>query len=326
MVLCNHQSLSSWLNVCINAASGRIGLGHLKRCLSIAQELKRLRHNVEFCVDDDSHLIREKGFVVRKIIDEYDMILLDLYDVDNDLLATCKRKCRLLARIDDASPSLFKDRISDVIINGNSYADKKLYGSIMRSGLCLLAGSRFVPMDRKMCRARRKYRVRKNVRNITVTFGGADRDYTIRVCKKITSLDLDANIVVLNGASLKHELGHSGKLKLLPFVDNMHEILLKSDIIVCSSSSTIWQAAAVGVPCITFQTADNQLRIFENVKKKKTGIALPEGSIDDGMLEKAIRQLNYSKRKTVSKAARKTVDCRGSQRIAAHLHRLLINS
>lgn len=326
MVLFNYQSLLSWLNVCINAASGSIGLGHLKRCISIAQELKRLRHDVEFYVDDDSHLIREKGFVVRKIIEEYDMILLDRYDVDNDMLATYKRKCRVLARIDDASPNLFKDSISDVIINGNSYADKKLYSSIMRSGLSLLAGSRFVPMDTKMCLARRKYRVRKDIRNITVTFGGADSDYTVRVCEKVASLDLDANILVLDGARLKRELGSSGKLKLLPFVDNMHEILLKSDVIVCSSSSTCWQAAAVGVPSITFQTADNQLRIFEYTKKKKTGIALPESSIDDGMLEKAIRQLDYSKRKTLSKAARKTVDGRGSQRIAAHLHRLLINT
>jgi spore coat polysaccharide biosynthesis predicted glycosyltransferase SpsG len=81
----------------------------------------------------------------------------------------------------------------------------------------------------------------------------------------------------------------------------------------------------VGVPCITFQTAKNQLRIFEYIRKTKIGIALSEGSIEDGTLEKAIRQLSYNTRRTFSKASRKKVDCRGSQRIAAHLHRLLIS-
>lgn len=252
------------------------------------------------------------------------MILLDRYDVDKKLLDACKERCLLLARIDDASPQLFKDRISDVIINGNAYANKKLYDSIARDGLHLLAGGRFVPMDRRMCRARRKYRVRKNIKNIVVTFGGSDSNYTLEICKKIASLDLNTNILVLNGARLKSELIHLKKLQLMPFVGNMHEILMKSDVIICSSSSTCWQAAAIGVPCITFQTAGNQQRVFEYVKKTKIGMAMGESSIDDGMLEKAIRQLNYAKRKTFSSAARKAIDCRGSLRIAAYLHRLLI--
>jgi UDP-2,4-diacetamido-2,4,6-trideoxy-beta-L-altropyranose hydrolase len=324
MVLCNHQFHSIWLNVCVVTASGGVGLGHLKRCLSIAHELKRLHHDVEFYIDG-SHgpLVSEKGFRVRKTIEKHDMILVDRYDVSNDMLAMYKKKCRLLARMDDASPHLFKDRLSDVIVNGNPYANKKLYSDIARSGLSLLVGSPFVPMDGKMCQARRKYRVKRNVRNITVTFGGADRKFTLRICKKIASLDLDANVTVLNGARLKRDLGRFRKLKLLPFVDNMHEILLGSDIVICSSSSTFWQVAAVGVPCITFQTADNQLQIFEYARKKKTGIALPHGSIKDGRLEKAICQLDYSKRKALSKAARKTVDCSGAQRIAARLHKLM---
>jgi spore coat polysaccharide biosynthesis predicted glycosyltransferase SpsG len=301
-------------------------MGHLKRCLSIALELKRLRHDVEFYVDGDhAGLIQKNGFRLRTNIDKCDMIFLDRYEIDNDVLTIYKRKCRILARLDDASPDLFKDRISDVIINGNAYADEKLYDGIARRGLTLLVGGRFVPMDRKICRARSRYRVRKNVRNIVVTIGGTDRDYTVRICKKVASMDLDANIVVLNGARLKSRLGDSGRLKLLPFVNNIHEILRGSDIIVCSSSSTYWQAAAVGIPCITFKTADNQLRIFEYAMKTKIGIALPESSIEDGTLEKAIRQMTYRKRTTISKVARETVDCKGSQRIAAHLHRLLIS-
>lgn len=303
-------------------------MGHLKRCLSIAQELKRLHHNVEFVVDnvvESKDPIRKGGFVLRKSADlQYDMILVDRYDVHNDMLAMHKRKCRLLARIDDAFPHLLNDRISDVIINGNSYANKKLYRNIARKGLHLLLGSRFIPMDRKMCFARRKYQVRRNVKNITVTFGGADTNYTSRICKKVAALDLNANIIVPNGARLEHKLAiYSSKLDLLPFVDNMHDILQKSDIIICSSSSTYWQSAAVGVPCIAFQTADNQLNIFQYIKRTRLGIALPENSINDGILDKAITQLDYGRRRALSVAMRKTVDCRGSERIATYLHKLV---
>jgi UDP-2,4-diacetamido-2,4,6-trideoxy-beta-L-altropyranose hydrolase len=309
------------LNICIDAAGGAAGLGHLKRCISIAQELKRLHHNVEFYVSysGNDSLIRKSGFSIKNAIKECDMIIVDRYDMDNKTLGEYKKKCRLLARIDDAAPQLFNDRISDIIINGNAYASEKLYEGISRKFLCILAGGRFVPMDKKMCHARSRYRVRKNVRTITVTFGGADTDYTLRFCREIASLNLDADVLMPNGASLRHNLGHLNRIKLLPFVDNMHQILQRSDLIICSASSTCWQAAAVGVPIITFQTADNQTHIFEYVKKTKIGIALSE----TGKVGGAIKQLNYRKRRALSRSARKTVDCKGAQRIAARLHRLL---
>lgn len=247
------------------------------------------------------------------------MIIIDRYDIDNKMLGKYKKKCRLLARIDDAAPRLFNDRVSDIIINGNAYASQKLYGTISREDLSILTGGRFVPMDRKMCHARSEYRVRKNVRTITVTFGGSGIDHTLRFCREIASLNLNADILVPSGASLRRNLEHLNRIKLLPLVDNMHQIFQRSDLIICSASSTCWQAAAVGVPIITFQTADNQMHIFEYVKKTKIGIAMT----DVGKIEEAIKQLNYRKRKALSRSARKIVDCKGAQRIAAHLNRLL---
>ncbi len=297
------------------------GLGHLKRCLSIAHELKRLRYNVEFYVNhnDNNRLIRKNGFAIRNAIEKCDMIIVDRYDIDNKMLANYKKKCRLLARIDDAAPHLFNDQVSDIIINGNAYADTRLYEDIRRKTLTLLAGSKFVPMDRKMCQARSKYSVKKNIMTITVTFGGANRNHTLQVAKEIASMDLDADILVLNGASLWHELGRIKKIKLLPFVDDIHKILQRSDLIICSASSTCWQAAAVGVPLIVFQTADNQVHVFGYIKRTKIGIALRKV----GMLEKAIKQMDYNKRKALSSSARNAVDCKGAQRIAESIHRLL---
>jgi spore coat polysaccharide biosynthesis predicted glycosyltransferase SpsG len=269
----------------------------------------------------DYDLIHKNGFAIKNGNADYDMIIVDRYGVDNATLARYKKKCRLLASMDDASPRPFRDRISDVIINGNAYGNERLYGSILRDNLNILAGGRYVPMDRRMCRARNRYHVRKTVSKITVTFGGADSRYTLQICKKIAAMNLDADITVLNGIRLKRKLGRQSRLRLLPIVDNMHEILLQSDVIVCSASSTCWQAAAVGVPCIVFQTADNQRRIFQYVRKAGIGIALTKIE----MLEKAIGQMSYDRRSVMSRAARKVVGCEGSQRIAARLHRLLVS-
>jgi spore coat polysaccharide biosynthesis predicted glycosyltransferase SpsG len=310
------------LNICIDAAGSAAGLGHLKRCLSIAQELKKLCHNIEFYVnhDEDDHLIRKNGFAIRNDSKKKcDMIIVDRYDVNNEMLAEYKKKCKLLARIDDASPHLFNDQISDIIINGNAYANKKLYDGISRRTLNLIGGGRFIPMDTKMCLARSKYRVRKNIRTVIVTFGGTDTDHVLRFCEKIASLDLDVEVLVPNGISLQRKLDRS-KIKPLPFVDNMHQILQRADLVICSASSTCWQAAAVGVPFIAYQTADNQMLIFEYIKKSKIGIALPEAT----MLKKVIKQLNYGKRKALYRSARRTVDCKGAQRIAMRLHKLLV--
>jgi spore coat polysaccharide biosynthesis predicted glycosyltransferase SpsG len=120
------------MRIAIHAAAGNnFGLGHLKRCLCVAEELRGLSYKVEFLVDNDlySNLIHSSGFVTRTKIDtdqRYRMIIVDKYNVREPILTSYKKKCNILVRIDDASPAVIKDMVSDVLINGKLETDIEL--------------------------------------------------------------------------------------------------------------------------------------------------------------------------------------------------------
>jgi UDP-2,4-diacetamido-2,4,6-trideoxy-beta-L-altropyranose hydrolase len=316
------------LSIVVHSSTGdNIGLGHLKRCLSIAEELRKLSYQVEFIIDNYrySDLVHGSGFEIKKTLDtgqKYDMIIIDKYYINENFLTSYKKQCKILARIDDSSPMII-DRVSDVIINGNPYASLKTYDRFVRKDCRLIIGRDFIPMDRKFCRIREIYRIRKSINNIAITFGASDNsmNYAYKVSKKIMMSDLQANILVLNGEKLKDKLDHVNvkRLKLLPLIDNIDEVFMKTDIVVCSSSTTCWQLAAIGIPFIAFKTADNQSLAFEYIKRTKIGIALENDAISNGELEREIKGLDKYKRQSLSKNSRKNIDCKGSERIANEL-------
>lgn len=315
------------------AVDDNAGLGHLKRCLSIAEELRKLSYQVDFLIGTSrfSKLVHSFGFPIKKRIranQKYDIFIIDKYDTDESFLSSCKKYCRTLVRIDDAAPTTNKDRISDVIVNGNPYADAKHYNGFVRGNCHLIVGRDFIPMDTKFCRTRKIYHIRENISNIVVAFGASNKGkaYSYDVSKKVMALDLSASLHVLDGEKLREKFDHlyPKRLKLLPLVENVHHIFSKSDIAICSSSTTCWQLAAIGVPFIAFKTADNQLLAFNYIMRTRLGIALDRDAISNGKLEKEIRNLNKRKRELLSKKSRDNIDCRGSQRIAHKLNELAL--
>ena len=98
------------LSIAIYADSGnQVGLGHLKRCLCVAEELRSLSYQVEFLIDSNlySNLIHDSGFPTRRNIDagqNYKMIIVDNYNMTEQNLISYKKKCKILVRMDDRGP------------------------------------------------------------------------------------------------------------------------------------------------------------------------------------------------------------------------------
>ena len=225
-----------------------------------------------------------------------------------------------------AAPVITKDRISDVLINGNPYAHVNLYDGLVKKDCYLIVGQNFIPMDMRLCQFRKEYRVKKTMKNVAITFGSSKMgimNFAYKVCRAVVFSNLCVNVIVLNGSKLKNKFsgtvaeGLKSKLKLLPFVDNIGSVFSKADIVISSASTTCWQLAAIGVPFIVFQTASNQSLAFEYVRRTKIGIALDCDLISNGGLEREILRLNRSKREFYSGKSRKNIDCRGSERIAS---------
>ncbi|MBA3750499.1 MAG: hypothetical protein H0X03_06345 [Nitrosopumilus sp.] len=317
------------MNVAIYASTGtKVGLGHLKRCLSIAEEFKKLSQNIEFLLDNIifSHLISESGYSFKHITSlntkKYDILITDKYELDEEVLKFLKKNCRILVRLDDGYPLLLKDQMSDVIINGNPYGNVNTYEGIVKKDCYLLVGKEFIPMDQKFCKLRSSYKIRNEIKNATITFGASDDvKYSEEISMELSSQNIFANIYVLNGKILKNRLNPktTSKLKLLSIINNIHKIFAISDIVICSSSSTCWQLATIGLPFITFKTADNQTLGFKYIKETGIGIALEEDAINNGLLKTKIKNLDKTKRQYLYEKSRSDIDCNGSKRIADKL-------
>lgn len=300
-----------------------VGYGHLKRCEAIAEELIQLAHEVDFVISDkkfDSLIDSTKFRIVRAINNrKYNMIVLDKYNIAKSSLSTYKQMCDVLVRIDDASPTRIIDKVSDVIINGNPYANKGIYETNVKKDCLVVAGPDFVPMSNRFCDTRKKYKVRHNINKVLITFGGSKIGvkYAQRICMSLLESKPKFGFLILNAGETSIT---SNQVRFIGFKDDIERIMFEVDIAITSSGSTCWQLAAIGVPFIAFKIASNQRKVFEYLLQKRVGIALPMISMNRQALTKTLDKLTYTRRKKIWMHTRSLIDCGGSKRIAKLLH------
>lgn len=306
-----------------------VGFGHLKRCEAIADELVHLCHEVDFIIRDrrfDYYINSEKYGIVRRINNnsKYDMIVLDRYDIAESSLYTYKRMCEILVRLDDASPRIARDKISDILINGNPYATKEMYEQNVKKDCIIIAGPDYIPMSRRFCTVRKKYKVKKEIKKILVTFGGSllGSQYAQQISNWILNSKIELSLVILNVESWSIGNSNNIKVKFVPFTNELEQVLVDIDVAITSSGSTCWQLAAVGIPFVAYKIAPNQSTPLQYILQNRLGIGLKSISTNERALVQALTQLNYPTRKFLWSHARNLIDCQGSRRIAKLLHKI----
>ena len=306
-----------------------VGFGHFKRCIAIANILADLSYEIDFVIPSSKYdvFVDKEKFKIRRCfrkVDNYDIIFTDRYDLDEFILASYKKICNKLIRIDDSESKLKTDRFSDVIINGNPYGKEETYRGRVRNDCLLLVGPDYIPMDKNFCFARNRYKIRTKVKQILITFGASAKGVIFgrEICRMISDSNTNEGSMILKGK--RPEQTGSIIVKFVPFTEKIYDVFSDSDIAVCSSSSTCWQLAAVGVPFITFMTAQNQSAAFDHVQLRKIGIALQHEAIENGKLLDTINTLTYDQRQEYSLRGRRVIDCKGAQRIVKKLHELIL--
>ncbi|MBA0908213.1 MAG: UDP-glucuronosyltransferase [Nitrosarchaeum sp.] len=116
-----------------------------------------------------------------------------------------------------------------------------------------------------------------NKKTIVISIGGTDAGLFLieKTLEAIQKINQDLNVVVVSGPALNKKFDDS--IKNLGFVNNLHEIIFASDVIVSlAGKSTIDEARAYGTPGIFipikghFEQEDNARNegyVFEDIKK-----------------------------------------------------------
>ncbi|ADH60464.1 pseudaminic acid biosynthesis-associated protein PseG [Thermoanaerobacter mathranii subsp. mathranii str. A3] len=311
------------LKVAIRVDGGpKIGMGHITRCLALAEELANNDCNITFITRNDISSItkiKEYGFDVNvieiftideeinyitRIINQFDILITDSYEIDYNYLYTIKKTGVFLVSIDDLNEHDFP---CDIVINGNIYAEDLNYKDVTGKTRFLL-GPKYVLM-RKEFRDLPKKQIKNKVENILITMGGSDpKGVTIKVLKALMS---DRNLRSLNidvviGPSFNKEL----VTEINEFAKNnknistsynvnatiMRELMIKTDIAISAGGSTLYELAAAGVPTIAVIVADNQIKnvnkwVSQHAIVKVTQISDVKNNIEKLIFDNNTRQM-----------------------------------
>lgn len=269
----------------------QIGMGHVMRCLSIAETAAELgaEYKPVFLVADEGccDLIKDRGFRVivlhtdyKKMMNELsqlsqlldkdkDILLVDSYQADTAYFEAVLELAFTVCLEDMGVPYPV-----DLLINYNLYAPK-LRENYQLNGkpLNTLLGAEYMPL-RSVFQKDIAYSVKDKVTDVMITTGGSDPYFAAGT---FTDAFLKEKYEHCGGNDKNQITWHivsgpfnafAGKLKeTYKEHDNVviHEglkdlkVLMKQcDVVLTATGSTVYEVSALGVPMIAFYFAENQ--------------------------------------------------------------------
>lgn len=283
------------MKVAFRADGGEgIGLGHLTRCMALAEAFKAKDVSSYFICRDDvtsTKLLRDQGYLVHTIpvgasvsdemkkclawIQDADIIIVDTYHYTQDMFEELVKKGKFVVSIDDK----MERRQPVHLVIGNAYATREHYGPLLPADAELVSGPQYLPL-RRLFQPRPKYKADRQLERILVTMGGEDpHNVTKQVIEELESYPSPLTIDVLLGAAYVHSTNFMNRnskhtYELHQNIQNLPELFQQVDAAVTAPGMTLWELAASGMPMIVIQTADNQNGVVGYVQKHQLALVL----------------------------------------------------
>lgn len=324
-----------------------IGLGHIRRCLIIAQELHQKDVKVLFLVNDDpsaTEWIKKEGFnyeissfteqeFLNTDTANKSLFLIDTKKPIAELIRTLKKKGYKTILMDNITNARLE---ADIVIFPTPIYDSNLDWS--RFNGKLFAGAEYVPVAQSFLEMRNKIK-QKTLQppyQILVTMGGSDPNHlTYKVVSSLIGLT-DSNpspithypllIKVIIGPAFSPdpsldalEAINDESLEFIRGIDDLSSIMAESHIALTALGTTIFELACMGVPAILI--ANYKADEADMIAFKRLGIALPLGhheTVSDFDIRQAVENLlkGVILWENMSKRGKILIDGYGAKRIA----------
>lgn len=283
--------------------NGKIGVGHLMRCLTIADALQRRqclpgsrRAEILFaCADEESaRLAAGRGYETLVLGTDYRMMetelpfwrewrensaesvvfLADSYFVTDIYLSELGKLGKVIL-LDDMAEHPFPVH---TVVNYNAFATAQQYEELYAKALCggkqvrCLTGSSYVPIRRQFIE--RGYSVRESADRILITTGGGDSDnIAARILDAVYEAGREYHVVIGRfhpafDSWLEREKKQPG-IRVHYDVSDMAGLMSQCDMAITAGGTTIYELAAMGVPFLCFSYAVNQEKLTEYIDRQK---------------------------------------------------------
>lgn len=334
--------------------NNKIGLGHMMRCLSIADAFRRSGKDCLFVTAKDnlSHIITERGYncvilnsnpyKLDEEITQFLQVPKD-YSVEAVIVDSYYVTEKYLNAIKNAYYTVYIDDVYsfaypvDCLVNYGINASKEQYNSLYEGKAFpkTLLGTDYVPLRSEFCDLERREQPAA-IKNIFVSTGGSDPNHIAlsltELLKKTDEYNKYTFHIVVGAANYDRDkiINLSKEIENISVYSNVSKIsklMLMCDAAISAAGSTMFELCACGLPIVTYTIADNQ---FENAKAFcKKGIAVSAGDARNNsdflktLLEVADKTFSDTdKCKLMSSSACNMVDGKGADRLAQSLTEL----
>jgi UDP-2,4-diacetamido-2,4,6-trideoxy-beta-L-altropyranose hydrolase len=310
--------------IVLTRGGGVVGLGHVRRCLTLAGALRREGIGCSFHVwGEGAAFVAQQGFEAITVdrldegIEGAGALLIDSYKFDDRLLSL-------------GAPTVVIDDLAarplpaDMIINPGAGAEALAYAA--RPDTILLLGVRYallrsefaLPSKRDVC---------ERIENVMITLGGYDHGTLALELLRWTAAALPAaNINMIVGPFFERvndlRAMESSKIRLVHNPQNMRDLMLRSDLAISAGGQTLYELAATGTPAVVVETAGNQRPNIEALARAGTIVYLAERT-SEALADAIARVSPPEVREEMGVRGKALVDGRGAERSAKGIAGLL---
>lgn len=324
------------------------GMGHLMRCIAIAQRIPECGGKCLFYIGNHEYATRileqyqmhyviletaDRGkeeeleeFLQRGREEQASVILVDAYDITQHYLS-CLRTIAKVVYLDDLNQFYYP---VDGIINYTWGAGRKEYDLYPYQKEEFLLGREYIPVRKEF--TLKKEHTFDNVRNVMLTTGGTDPEHIVsRFLEKWKAAQYkQVKLHVILGQYFDNieEIRQlsSGRTHIVLYenLTNLAEVMKKCEVAVSAGGTTIWELCSVGVAAVGVAFVKNQQGIFRLEKEGILAGAINMMEANEGAMNQLLACVEHliedrEYRQRLVQMAHEQIDGMGSMRIAEYL-------
>ncbi|MBV8756666.1 MAG: UDP-2,4-diacetamido-2,4,6-trideoxy-beta-L-altropyranose hydrolase [Deltaproteobacteria bacterium] len=316
-------------------AGPAIGVGHVMRCIALAEAWIELGGRVVFASADlpvpIEARIAQLGCRVVAVAGSEETVALagevgarfaviDGYEIGPHYQHDLHNAGVHVLVLDDRGESATD--AADVILNQNAGARAELYAG--KRGLLLL-GREYTLIRREFRAVAHARSVPETARRILVSFGGADpanlAPVAIEALAPVSGLHVRVVVGAANAKQVEAPADAAAMIEVVPWLQDIAGQMRWAELAIVAAGGTCWELAACGVPMIAVPIADNQLAVSESLGDLGIGIPLARDAVSAESLRAIVTSVMYDQiwRGKMQRKGPDVIDGRGAFRVCAAL-------
>ena len=203
---------------------------------------------------------------------EIEWLIIDHYALDRNWETKLRPYTKKIMVIDDLAN---RQHDCDLLLDQNYINNKLRYNDLLLPYTIKLLGPKYALLRKEFIGNKNNRKQSYTIKRVFVFFGGTDPNNLTRLALKVLTqpkLKYLLSDVVIGSSNphqseLKKEVEKYSNIKLHIQIDNIAELMSKTDLALGAGGATTWERIALGLPSIVVTIADNQVAFTKDLDK-----------------------------------------------------------